>query len=194
MKEAHSEYDTSRWTFQRGRRSVVAFAFVALAAAACGGGGDTSTGPGNQPPPTATPTGSYSIKTINNTALPVGLYPATPDYKYEVTAGSLVLTADGKYTVMTTYKQTITGNVSTFVDSTGGTWVLTGTSVAFTNGQDASKDNATFDKDQLTFAEANGKVTPLSVKLGPKSIGLPKTLVDARLAAAVDPMTYVYKK
>jgi hypothetical protein len=194
MKEAHSEYDTSRWTFQRGRRSVFAFAFVAVAAAACGGGGDTSTGPGNPPPPAATPAGSYSIKTINNSALPVGLYPATPDYKYEVTAGSLVLTADGKYTVMTTYKQTITGNVSTFVDSTGGTWVLTGTNVAFTNGQDASKDNATFDKDQLTFAEANGKVTPLSVKLGPKSIGLPKTLVDARLAAAVDPMTYVYKK
>ena len=187
------KYDTPRWTFQRGRRSL--FAFAVVTAAACGGGGgDTSTGPGTQPPPAAaTPVGSYSIKTINGTALPVALYPADPNYKYEVTVGTLALTADGKYSVVTTYRQTITGNTSTFVDSTGGTWVLTGTNVAFTNAQDASKDNAAFDKDQLTFAEANGKVTPLSVRFGPKSIAISRAQDAARLSA-VDPITYVYKK
>lgn len=157
--------------------------------AACGGDGGP-TGPG------ATVVGTYSISTVNGKALPVALYPADPLFMYEVTVGALTLTADGNFSVVTTYRQTIPGNVSVIVDSTHGTWVLTGTNVAFAGAQDTSMhDTAVWDKDQLTFAEKNGKVTPLSLRFGPKAIAkLPQTQDVARLSSAVDPMTYVYKK
>lgn len=125
-------------------------------AAACGSDSG-STGPGN-PPPAATPVGNYTISTVNGKALPVAIFSGT-NYKYEVTVGTYALTTDGKYSVVTTFRQTVADNVSVFVDSTGGTWTLTGTAIQFTNGQDGSKDNATWDKDQLTFAETDGKVT-----------------------------------
>lgn len=134
--------------------------------------------------------------TVNAKALPAAIYPTAPEYKYEVTVGTLALTADGKYSVKTTYRQTITaGNiVSVDVDSSGGTWALTGTAVQFTNDQDGSKDNAVWDKDQLTFIEANARVS-LSLH-GPKLFASSsQTQVAARLSsAAVDPVTYVYKK
>lgn len=161
----------------------------AVAALAACGGGDT--GPGT---PAATVVGTYSISTVNGKPLPVAIYPADPLFTYEVTVGALTLTGDGKFSVVTTYRQTIPGNVSVIVDSTHGTWVLTGTNVAFSGGQDTTMhDSAAWDKDQLTFAEKNGKVTPLSLRFAPK-LGLPQTQDAARLSSAVDPMTYVYKK
>jgi hypothetical protein len=189
MEEARALYDTSHLTFQRARRSVFAFAVLAVASvAACGGGDSGTTGPA------ATVVGTYSISTINGKTLPVALFPSDPLFTFEVTVGSLALTADGKYFVSTTTKQTITGNVQTFVDTTSGTWVLTGTAVAFTNAHDGLTDNATWDKNQLTFAEASGKFTPLSVKFGPKPFAsLSQAQVAARLSAP-DPLTYVYKK
>lgn len=161
--------------------------------AACGGGGDSG---GTTAPPAATVVGTYSITTINGKPLPVALYPADPLFTYEVTIGALTLTADGKYSVSTTYRQTIPGSVTENTDSTRGTWVLTGANVAFADVQDTTMhDSAVWDKDQLTFAEKSGKVTPLSVRFGPKSIaGLPQAQVAARLSSAVDPITYVYKK
>ena len=158
--------------------------------AACGGDTGGTTGPA------ATVVGTYSISTVNGKPLPVALYPADPLFTYEVTVGALTLAGDGTFSVVTTYRQTIPGNVSVIVDSTHGTWVLTGANVAFAGAQDTSMhDSAAWDKDQLTFAEKNGKVTPLSLRRGPKPIaGLPQTQDAARLSSAVDPMTYVYKK
>jgi hypothetical protein len=74
-------------------------------------------------------------------------------------SGSIVLTNSGKYSSVITYRQTIPGNVSTFVDSTGGTWVQSGSLIRFTNGQDGSTDQATWANAQLTFVESEGKAT-----------------------------------
>jgi hypothetical protein len=153
MKESESRHITPRWTIGRARTLARVSILASLAwAAACGS--DSGTGP-NTP---ATPVGSYSITTVNGKSLPVALF-AEVGYTYEVTTGTLALTVDGKYSVVTTFRQTIPGNVSTFVDSTGGTWVLAGTSINLTNGQDGSTDQATWANSQLTFAETDGKVT-----------------------------------
>ncbi|MEP6491082.1 MAG: hypothetical protein ABJF01_00300 [bacterium] len=154
MKEVRADYHTSRWTFQRARRSVFVAA-IAVFAAACGS--DSPSGPGT-PPPAATPIGKYAISTLNGKALPVAL-AADTNYKYEVTVGTFALTSDGKYSAVITYRQTIPDNVSIFVDSTGGTWALTGTAIQFTNSQDGSKDNAVWSNDLLTFVETDGKIT-----------------------------------
>jgi hypothetical protein len=156
MKGVDVRHTLSRLTTQRARRSGFVLAFASLAAlAACGS--DSSTGPGADPIPT-TPVGSYTITTVNGKGLPVALF-ADASYTYEVTNGTLALTNDGKYSVITTFRQTLPGSTSMFVDSTGGTWVKTGTNIQLTNGQDGSLDTATWDKGILTFVEVDGKVT-----------------------------------
>jgi len=156
MKGVDVRHTLSRLTIDRARRSGFVLAFASLAAlAACGS--DSSTGPSGPAVPT-TPVGSYTITTINGKGLPVALF-AEASYTYEVTNGTLALTSGGKYSVVTTFRQTLPGSVSTFVDSTGGTWVQTGTNIQLTNGQDGSLDTATWDKGILTFVEVDGKVT-----------------------------------
>jgi len=156
MKGVDVRHTLSRLTIDRARRSGSVLAFASLAAlAACGS--DSSTGPSGPAVPT-TPVGSYTITTINGKGLPVALF-AEASYTYEVTNGTLALTSGGKYSVVTTFRQTLPGSVSTFVDSTGGTWVQTGTNIQLTNGQDGSLDTATWDKGILTFVEVDGKVT-----------------------------------
>ena len=156
MKGVDVRHTLSRLTIDRARRSGFVLAFASLAAlAACAS--DSSTGPSGPAVPT-TPVGSYTITTINGKGLPVALF-AEASYTYEVTNGTLALTSGGKYSVVTTFRQTLPGSVSTFVDSTGGTWVQTGTNIQLTNGQDGSLDTATWDKGILTFVEVDGKVT-----------------------------------
>lgn len=156
MKGVVVRHTLSRLTTNRARRSGLVLAFASLAAlGACGS--DSPAGPSTPAAPT-TPVGSYTISTVNGKGLPVALF-AEATYTYEVTNGTLSLTKDGKYSVVTTFRQTLPGSVSTFVDSTGGTWVLTGTNVQMTNGQDGSLDTAAWDKGNLTFVEVDGKVT-----------------------------------
>jgi hypothetical protein len=119
--------------------------------------GSDSSGVAGPPVPT-TPIGSYTITTVNGKGLPVALF-AEATYTYEVTNGALALTSDGKYSVVTTFRQTLPGSISTFVDSTGGTWVQTGQNIQLKNGQDGTLDNATWDKGILTFVEVDAKVT-----------------------------------
>ena len=129
-------------------------AFAALVAvAACGS--DSPAGPAV---PTD-PIGSYTISSVNGKAPPVALF-TEGTFTYEITNGTLALTSDGKYSVTTTFRQTLPGSVSTFIDSTRGTWVQTGAIVKMTNGQDGSLDSATWtNKGQLTFVEVDAKVT-----------------------------------
>jgi|SRR5678815_3883324 len=156
MKGVDVRHTLSRLTIDRARRSGFVLAFASLAAlAACGS--DSSTGPSGPAVPT-TPVGSYTITTVNGKGLPVALF-AEATYTYEITNGTLALLSGGKYSVVTTFRQTLPGSVSTFVDSTGGTWVQTGANIQLTNGQDGSLDTATWDKGILTFVEVDGKVT-----------------------------------
>jgi hypothetical protein len=154
MKEAKQRHSLSRWTNGRLRLLAVVAAFAA--AAACGG--DSPSGPAAP----KTPDGSYTISTVNGKGLPVAIFSDT-NYTYEVTSGSLALTTDGKFSIVTTFRQTIPLNVSVFVDSTGGTWVLSGTSITFTNGSDGSTDTAVWGNGQLTFSEPNGKNTDIYI-------------------------------
>ena len=140
-----------RWTIRCGRSlGVVATVAVLAFATACGG---DSTGPNAN-----TPEGTYSISTVNGKTPPVAIFNE-PDYILEVTSGSLVLTHDGKYSAVLTTRQTVPDNTSTFVDSTSGTWVLSGSALEFTDGSDGAKETATWGNGQLTFSETDGKVT-----------------------------------
>ena len=98
------------------------------------------------------------MTTVNGKALPVAIFADT-NYTYEVMSGTLVLTTDGKFTVVSKFRQTIPGNVSLFVDSTGGTWALSGTTITFTNVDDKSTNTATWANTQLTFVDNDGKTT-----------------------------------
>lgn len=160
MKESRTEYATSRWTIGRafalGR--ILLCASVAWIAACGSDSTTTPTGGGSNPPPPTSPVGNYSISTVNGKNLPVAIYSEV-NYTYEVTTGNIGLTNDGKYSLVTTYRQTIPGNVETFVDSTGGTWTLTGTTISLKDGQDGSTGQITWATTQLMFAITDGKVT-----------------------------------
>jgi hypothetical protein len=151
MREATaSSRALRRWTSRRGR-SLGAAVLAALAVAtACGG---DATGPNAK-----TPEGTYAISTVNGKTPPVAVFNE-PDYILEVTSGSLVLTHDGKYSAVLTTRQTVPDNTSIFVDSTAGTWVLSGSEVQFTDASDGAKETATWGNGQLTVSETDGKVT-----------------------------------
>ena len=125
---------------------------AALLTAACGSDSTTS------PPQPTSPVGSYTMSTANGKNLPVALY-ADGNYTYEVTLGTIGLTSDGKYTLITTYRQTIPGNVETFVDSSGGSWTLTGTAISLTDAADGSTGSLTWASNTLSFAVVDGKTT-----------------------------------
>jgi hypothetical protein len=129
---------------------VVATVGALAFAAACGG---DATGPNAK-----TPEGTYAISTVNGKTPPVAIFNE-PDYILEVTSGSLALTHDGKYSAVLTTRQTVPDNTSIFVDSTSGTWVLSGSEVQFTDASDGAKETATWGNGQLTFSETDGKVT-----------------------------------
>jgi len=51
---------------------------------------------------------------------------------YDVTGGTMKLTGDGKFSAVTSTRQTLPGSVDNFVDSIGGTWTQSGNSVQMT--------------------------------------------------------------
>ena len=153
MRESRTKRVVPQRTSGWARTLACAAALAAVTLSACSS--DSPTGPGSS---SSTPVGNYTITTVNGKSLPVAL-AADGNYLYEVTVGTLSITSDGKYSVVTTFRQTIPGNVQLFVDSTGGSWVLNGTTINLTNGQDGSADQATWANKQLTFAESDGTTT-----------------------------------
>jgi hypothetical protein len=160
----------TRLTISSPRTLVAALLFAAtVAVSACGGSSDSPVSPVTPTPtptPTATPAGTYAISTINAKALPVAIFADT-GFTYEVTAGTLSLTADNKYSVAITYRQTLPNDVSTFVDSTRGTWAVSSGTVNFTDGLDGSQAQATWSTSAstLTFLTLEGKGTNTYVYL-----------------------------
>ncbi len=133
-----------------------------VSVAACGSGGE----PPTSPPPTApaTPVGSYTIQTVNGKTLPATLY-ADGAYLYEVTIGTIALGSDAKYSITTTYRQTVPGSVETFVTNDAGSWTQTGSSIQLVSDADGTTDSAVWDKGVLTFAESDGTSTMTFVYL-----------------------------
>ena len=111
MKRVRQQGASFRLTI--GGMRTLAVALVATVLAACGS--DSPSGPG-----TATsPEGNYTISTINGKAVPMAIFSDTGGYKLEVLAGTLGMQSGGKYSVITSYRQTIAGIVSTYSDSSG---------------------------------------------------------------------------
>ena len=155
MKEMRSLLGVSRWTTRNAKRSLRYLATTAVVLlAACGS--DSPSGPSSKVP--TTPVGSYTIQSVNGKAPPVALF-ADGSYSYEVTLGTLTLGADGKYSGSTSYRQTVPGNIETFVDDAAGAWVQSGAAIQLTSSIDGSTDHATWDKGLLTFVETDGATT-----------------------------------
>lgn len=122
-------------------------------------GGDGPTGPGGAPPP-PTPVGSYVLSTIDAKALPWMRFNEV-GYTLEVQSGKLNVTADGKWAATTVSKETVAGNVSTYTDSTFGTWqVATGAKTAvFINTETGTTSNATWTATDATIVQLEGATT-----------------------------------
>jgi hypothetical protein len=144
------------WTTEWARRSGKLLVLASLVAAgACGS--DSPAGPSV---PT-TPVGSYTIATVNGKVPPVAVF-ADGSYTYEVTNATISLTSDGKYSGIVTFRQTVPGNVSTFVDTATGTWVQAGANIQMTSSDglpDSVPDTGTWDKGVLTFVEVDATST-----------------------------------
>jgi hypothetical protein len=157
MRELRARHSIARWTTGRASTLARLLAIGAFAFAAACGSDSTGGGP-TDPPGVSTPVGDYSISTVNGKALPVALV-SDPSYTWEVTLGTLAITADGKYSVKTTFRQTIPGKVDLFVDSTGGTWTVNGATLGLVDGADGSTAQATWSGNTLTLPETDGDVT-----------------------------------
>jgi hypothetical protein len=160
MRESQTMQNNAGKTFGRARMLAIGFGLT-MAIAACSG----DKGPVDPTSPD-TPVGSYSISTVNGKALPVALFDVQQPapYKWEVMSGALNLTADGKFSSVVRYRQTITNNVSNFVDTTFGTWTRAADQVNLTNGQDPTeKVTGTWAGLQLTFIATDSMGTTTTV-------------------------------
>src|SRR4051812_13311709 len=144
MKGEVARYTLRHFTIDVARLAALVLVLVSPAALRASGSASSAAPAVTDNPVPSTPSGPYTLTTADGKGLPVAVF-AEGSYTYEVTNGSLALANDGKYKVVTTVRQTLPGSVSTFVDSTGGTWVKPGTSIQLTNGQDRSLDPATWD-------------------------------------------------
>ena len=99
-------------------------AVIAVTALACGGGSDKSTGPN------AAVAGTYTLRTINGQILPVIIDQEGND-KLEITGGTVTLNSDLSFVDATTYRLTLSGQVTSETDTGFGTYVVTGNNVTF---------------------------------------------------------------
>lgn len=152
----------SHWTIGRARRSKLVAGIAAIALiAACGS--DSTTGPSSS---SSSPVGSYTISTVNGKTLPTSLY-ADGSISYDVTAGTMKLTSDGKFLAITNYRQTVPGSIENFVDSIGGTWTASGSAIQVTV-DDGTSASATWDKTSLTLTSTDAGISVVVVYGGKK--------------------------
>jgi hypothetical protein len=108
------------------RRAKVGFLVLVMGAVtACGGDSVTST------TGSASLAGTYTLRTINGTALPFVLQSGTNSIT--VTADAITVADGGTWSESGAYRQTINGQTTSQVISDGGTWTRAGASVAFSS-------------------------------------------------------------
>ena len=119
--------------------------------------GEGTTGVAAPPP---TPVGNYTLSTIDAKTLPYMMYADT-GYTLEVSGGTLAVTTAGKWVSKLTTRETVAGNVSTYSDSTFGTWSLpTGSKIAvFVNTETGVTSNATWTATDVTVNDVDGATT-----------------------------------
>ena len=136
----------------------IAAACAVLTVTACSKG-DSVTGPGTTPPP-ATPVGTYTLSTIDAKAMPYTIYSDT-GYTLQLSSGTLSVTTGGRWVSKVVSKETVAGNVSTYTDSTFGTWALgsAATTAVFTNGETNVTSTVTWTAADVTVNDVDGTVT-----------------------------------
>ena len=153
MREVRTRASLQHLTIRRAK-ALAAFAAI-VAIVACS---DSSA-------PTAqkTPEGSYTIATVNGKAVPAPLFADTGGYMLEITSGSLSLTSDGKYSSVMGFRQTLPGVVSTYSDSTGGTWVRSGGNVQFTETSTGLVLTAVWTTGRITVTDTTSGTSPTTL-------------------------------
>ncbi|HSQ31686.1 MAG TPA: hypothetical protein VLN49_17635 [Gemmatimonadaceae bacterium] len=153
MRDSRARQLVRDWTIGRAR-TLVALATV-VGVVACG----DSTGPNGQ----KSPEGNYTIATVNGKAVPAPIFSDTGGYMLEITSGRLSLTGDGKYSSVIGFRQTLPGNVSSYTDSTGGTWVRSGGTVQFTETSTGLTASAMWGSGQITFVDSTSGPSTISL-------------------------------
>lgn len=130
-----------------------ALAAMVFSVTACG---DGSTGPGGS----GTAEGNYTLSTVDAKPLPYMMYSDT-GYTLEVMSGSLAINVGGKWVAKFVQRETVAGNVSTYSDSTFGTWTLSSASQTVTlfNTETSVSASATWTASDITVTEVDGTVT-----------------------------------
>ena len=145
-------------------RVATAVAVLAVTGLSACSKGDSPTSPGggggNTTPPPATPVGAYALNSIDTKTMPYMMFSDT-GYTLEVSSGSLSVTAAGKWVSKLVSKETVAGNVSTYTDSTFGSWTLgTSTTTAnFTNAETGAVSTVSWTATDVTIKDVDGTVT-----------------------------------
>ena len=74
--------------------------------------------------------GTYALQTIAGTSLPAVLLEV-PDFKIEVTAGSVRLNSDNTYSISISLRLTDAGTVTTETETGAGTYTASGSTIQF---------------------------------------------------------------
>lgn len=117
-----------------GIRSLAAVGMV-LTAMACGG----SDGPSGPESASATLTGTYTLKTVNGSQIPMTLV-SVPGYSVRINSSSLVMNSNNTFTGASNYTETESGVTATYSESCSGTFSRNGNSVAFTEAAAANTE------------------------------------------------------
>lgn len=111
----------------------------------------------------ATPVGTYTLLTIDTKALPYLMYADT-GYTLEISSGTLTVTSGARWVSKIVQRETVAGNVSTYSDSTFGTWALpTGStapgSATFVNAETNASTTVTWTATDITVDDKDGTTT-----------------------------------
>lgn len=153
MRDSRARSSIRQWTIGRGRTLATLAAIVTIVACS-----DASA-----PNVQKSPDGNYTIASVNGKAVPAPLFSDTGGYMLEITSGTLALSSDGKYSSIMGFRQTLPGVVSTYSDSTGGTWVRTGGNVQFTETSTGLVLTAVWTTGHITVTDTTSSTSPISL-------------------------------
>lgn len=134
--------------------TAAALLSVAISITACKG--ETPTGPAAPP----TPVGFYTLSTIDGKPMPYRMYADT-GFTIDISSGTLLITVAGQWVSKIVSKETVMGTVSTYTDSTYGTWTqpVGSTIVVFLNAETRVTTNGTWTVADATVYEIDGART-----------------------------------
>jgi hypothetical protein len=96
--------------------------------------------------------GTWRLQTVDGKSLPFTLVEPGVD-KLEVTAETITLLASGRVTMVTTFRITDGGSVSSESVPDAGTYTVVGSTVTFTFDSDGSTPTATVNGDTMTLGD-----------------------------------------